>query len=380
MTERKIAILSTWLGPGGAERQLVRLARGLQDRGWKVRVISAVDLAPLGERVLVEELEGAGIPPVSLGMPRTTPDPRVLTRLVRELRAFRPDVLTSFMFHANVLGRVAARLARVPVVVSSVRTDNFGGALRYRLLAATDGLAHATVANSSMVAARLVSRGVVAPGRIHTIPNAVPASSLPGEDEIRALREELRARPGDFVWASVGSLFEAKDYPTLLHAFARVVEAGAPGVLRIVGRGHLEGELLELRARLGLAERVEFLGYRPSAARLLYGADAYVLSSQIEGAPNALMEAMLARRPSVATAVGGVPELVRDGENGLMVAPRDPAALADAMLRVAHASGEERARMGEAARATIVAANDPTAVLDRWEGLFTGLMARHARR
>ncbi|CAA9346325.1 MAG: hypothetical protein AVDCRST_MAG89-2886 [uncultured Gemmatimonadetes bacterium] len=367
-------MLTTWLAPGGAERQLVRLAGGLRECGWRVRVTSAMDLEPLGEKVLVEELAALGIPPRSLRIAPGAPSPRALPRLVRELREYRPHVLTSFMFHANLLGRLAAPLARVPVVVSSVRTDNFGGALRYRLLAATDGLAHATVANSRRVADALVSRGVVAPNRIHAIPNAVPATPPPADDELSALRAELGAPAGEFVWMAVGNLFEPKDYPTLLRAFARVVEAGAPGVLRIVGRGHLEDSLRALRAELGLQERVEFLGYRPDAARLLHAADAYVLSSQSEGAPNALMEAMLAGRAVVATSVGGVPELVRDGENGLIVPPRDPDALARGMLRVARAPAEERARMGEAARAAVVASHDPTAVVDRWEKLFEDLL------
>lgn len=370
---RSVTFLSVGLGHGGAETQILRVATALRLRGWDV---GAVSILPGG--ALVPELERGGVRCASLEAHGA--DPRAAMRLLRVLRQWKPEVLATFMFHANVVGRVAGRLARVPVVVSSVRSDNFGGDLRYRLLGATDRLADATVANSQIVADGLARRGVVSPDRLLRIPNAIPEpGSLPSSDERAALRAELGAAPDDFLWLAIGNLSRWKDYPVLLRAVARLRDAGVRGVVRIVGHGELEGELRALAASLDIEDRVRFVGFRADAARLAYAADGFVMSSHTEGMPNALMEALLAGTPAVATRVGGIPELVRDGEMGFLVPPGDPEAFADGMRRLAELAPEERATMGRAGREHVAAAHRYESVVDQWEGLFLKLMAQRGR-
>src|SRR5690606_39427883 len=117
-----ITFVSTSLFKGGAETQLVRLALGLKRRGWLVRLVTVMDLDDFGP-----VLTSAGIQVETLAIPRGRYDPRSLPRLVRILRKHKPDVVCTFMYHANVLGRVAARLAGVPTVISSIRNAIFGG-------------------------------------------------------------------------------------------------------------------------------------------------------------------------------------------------------------------------------------------------------------
>jgi glycosyltransferase involved in cell wall biosynthesis len=165
------------------------------------------------------------------------------------------------------------------------------------------------------------------------------------------VREELAISPDAIVACTVANLRREKDYPNLLRA-SREAADGHPHLRVIaVGQGALENEIRELHRELGLGSSVQLLGFRSDTADILAASDIFVLASAHEGFPLALMESMAAGLPVVATAVGGIPEAVDDGVHGLLVAPRDPHALAAAMLRLANDPSLRR-RMGEAARAS----------------------------
>ncbi|HYW07836.1 MAG TPA: glycosyltransferase [Longimicrobium sp.] len=373
--QRSVAILSIGLGKGGgAEVQIVRLARALRERGWRVAVVTL--LAP---EAYEAELRAAGVEVTSVRLRGRRPDPRPLLRLVAYLRRARPDALVTFMFHANVIGRVAGRLAGVPVVVSSVRTDRFGGALRYWLLGATDRWADVTTANSRFVADDLVRRGFVRPERMRVTPNAftVPESG-PSPAEVRALRASLGAEDGDFLWLAVGNLAWRKDYPTLLRA-VKLLGAGA-GKVRVAGHGPDAAAVKALAAELGVDDRVGFLGFRGDVALLMHAADALVSSSSAEGMPNAIAEALAVGKPVVATRVGGTPELVAEGVSGFMAPVGDPEALAAAMRRLMALDPAARAAMGAAGRAHVASVHQPERVADQWESLLLELVGRKPRR
>lgn len=367
----RVVILSIGLGRGGgAELQIVRLACDLRRRGWEVRVVTLLRPA-----AWIGELAAAGVPVTWLGVRGRAPDPRPFVRLVALLRRVRPHALVTFMFHANVVGRLMGRLAGVPVVVSSVRAENFGGALRYWLVSATDRLADATTANSRHVADDLVRRGVVRPGGIHVTLNAftVPERAPPAA-EVAAARGALGVDPDDFLWLAVGSPGWHKDYPTLLRASRILARDGWAGKLRIAGQGPDNAALVAMAAELGVAGRVEFLGFRGDVPLLVHAADGFVSSSVSEGMPNAIAEAMAAGKPVVATRVGGTPELVEDGTSGFLVPPGDPVALAGAMRRVMEMEPERRAAMGAAGRAFVASAHQPRRVADHWESLLLELV------
>jgi len=368
-------MVSSLVPLGGAETQLLRVAHGLNARGWRVRVITFS-----ARTELADGLEAAGIEFASLDVEsRSSHALRAAVRLRQMFRQKRPDVLITFMFHADLLGRVVGRLAGIPAVVSSVRAANIGPELRYRMLAATDRLADVTTTNSSRVSDDLVRRGVVAPGKVRVIANGIDVSRTPPSPaRMRELRAGLEVRDDEFAWLAVGHLAPRKDYPTLLHAAQQLVRRVPGWQLRIVGEGALEGELRGMAAELGLESRVRFLGLRPDAAELVYAADGFVMSSSIEGTPNALIEAMLAGIPSVATDVGGVPELLEDAVCGFLVPPAAPDALAGAMERLMTLSPAERASLAEAARAKVVRLHDLERVVDDWEGLAVEILARKA--
>lgn len=362
----RIVFLTTDLAYGGAETQLVYLATRLSYRGWSVRVVSMIP-----PEAYVKELEEAGITVESLNMRRGVPDPRALCKLVAILRRERPLVLTSFMYHANLLGRIAGRIGRVPVVISSIRNENFGGPMRDRLMRLSDWLADATTINSHLAGEAVVQRGVVPATKLRIIPNGLDTDRFTWTPEIRVqVRKALGLQEECFLWLAVGRLEQQKDYPNLLAAFARVARERQNVLLYVAGQGSLREDLENQVRSMGMEGRVKFLGLRRDVPRLLAAADGFVLASAWEGLPNVVMEALAASIPVVATRVGGVPELVLDGKSGFTVPPKDPDALAQAMLRLMALPREIRFRMGQTGRAYVEAHYGLENVVNQWEKLF----------
>lgn len=368
-SDRRLAFLITGLNHGGAETQLLRLADAFRARGWEVLVVSVL---PPGD--FSGALAGIGVRVESLGLRRATDLPRAARTLVRLLRGWRPSILTSFLFHANLLGRFAGRIARVPVVISSERSDRFGGRYRYWLLRLTDPWAAATVTNSKRVGERLVRERVIHPSRLRVIPNAIREREAPEEGSDRgAVRAALGVHEDEFLWVAVGRIDPAKDYATLLRAFARHRREHPRARLRIAGAGTPDAVLTGLLSSLDLTECVRFLGHRGDVRDLLEAADAFVMSSRLEGFPNALMEALAAGLPAVGTDAGGIPELIEDGVSGFVVPAGNADDLAGAMGRLAALPGERRRRMGRTGTRHVLEACSMPHVVGMWESLFSQL-------
>lgn len=369
-----IVFVTTRLGVGGAENQLVRIAQGLRDRGWAVAVVS---LTPSED--YVEQLRADGIEVVDLGIRKERPSLIPVLTMRRLIRERRPDVVCAFLFHSTVLAALTAGLRRRPIVVSSLRHENVAGRARDLVTVALDrlGAVELTVANSRRVAASCVEANLMPERRICHVPNGIDV--VDGEPvDVAEVRREIGVDPGAFLWLTVGHFRAEKDYPTLLSAFALVLRARPHTRLAIAGGYEPDVRTEELLAQLGA--KVVRLGRRKDVPRLMASADGFVLGSCTEGFPNVVMEAMLARRGVVCTDVGGVPELVEAGRTGLLAPPRDPAALAEAMQRFMALDPPERQAMGEAGHAHIVRHYALDAVVDRWEELFLGLIARRQTR
>jgi glycosyltransferase involved in cell wall biosynthesis len=373
---RRIVLVTNGLVRAGTETQIVRLAAWLRGRGDEVGILSILPTA-----AFAEEVAGLGVPVAHV---RLHARMRALSAFAggwQVLRAWRPDVLISFGFQANVLGRVAGALAGVPVRISSLRNERFGGRARELVNRTTSFLATTTTTNSERAAERFVARGVVPAGRLAVIPNSVDLAAIDADvGEREGARRQLDVGDGDFLWLAMGRLHPQKDYPSLLAAFARLVSGHPSARLRIAGEGRLVGELTARVDDLGLAGHARLLGLRADVPRLLAAADALVLASAWEGLPNVIMEAMAARLPCVATRVGGVPELVEHGRTGTLVPPGDPEALARAMAGIMVLPPSERAAMGERGRAAVADRLSPDRVGEQWLELLDSCQRGRRRR
>jgi glycosyltransferase involved in cell wall biosynthesis len=361
-------LLSTSLGLGGADRQILYLAEALLAHDYEVLLVSMTPVEEMGREAVAE-----GLPIMSLGMKRGQADWRAFRQLVTLLRGWQPHLLTTFMYHANLLGRLAGRWAGVPLIVTSIRSERTGSAARDWLFRITNWMDQCCTTNSEEVATSLWNRRLLPREKLTVIPNGVDIAGLLASADQRArLRDELGLAPAEFVWLAVGRLLEQKDYPTLLHAFQ--LSSGSPSRLLIAGRGPLLDDLQRLAGRLGIAAAVTFLGVREDIPSLLAAADGFVLSSAWEGMPNVVMEALAAARPVVATRVGGVAELVEPGRSGLLVPPRDPGALSRAMRQMMSLSLEQRGEMGRHGRRHVTAHYTLARMADRWMALYQELL------
>jgi glycosyltransferase involved in cell wall biosynthesis len=267
-----------------------------------------------------------------------------LVELVRLLRRERPDILHANSSKAGVLGRLAAVLAGVPIRIFTVHGWAFSAhsGAASRLYHAADRLMRPLTTATICVSERERARGLEArtctPERTTVILNAVDVARVP-----RAGHDGARPRI-----LSVGRLAAPKDFRTLVGALAQLPRGAAEAL--IVGDGPDRAQLEAEIARLGLAEHVLLAGERRDVPELLAGADLFVLSSRSEGLPVSVLEAMAAGLPVIASRVGGLPELVADGETGMLVEAGDVDELA-AALRLLLAEPALRRRLGAAGRA-----------------------------
>lgn len=383
----RVMLVTNELHRGGAETQILRLSTELLRRGVEIDVVSIVP-----PQAYVDELTQAG---AHVHVLAPTLEPKAVIRaaipaLVQVLRARRPDVLVGFLFHASNLVRLVGRGVGVPAVITSVRSDSFGGARRDHVERAfkvlrTDDL---VVTNSSLVRERLLRDGLVTPARVMTIGNAIDTSQYTGlpAHARRELRRSLGVDDGAFLWLAIARYNPVKDHATMLRAVATARTFGAElrppldVALRVAGAGHPDAAWHELRRELSLEDTAVWAGTRRDIPRFLQAGDGLVLSSRHEGLPNAIMEAFAAGLPVVSTDVGGVRELLEPGVSGELVAPGQAGPLGEAMAGVMTKTPTERARMGAAGRAHVQRQYHTAAVADRWLEAFDLAIARGRRR
>jgi glycosyltransferase involved in cell wall biosynthesis len=371
-----IVFLTDQVVRAGAETQMIRLAVTLQQRGWRVGVISM-----LPADAFEEDLRLAGIPlfHCSHGMPLLKVLPlRLALALYRQLRRWQPAFLVTFNYHSDIMGRIVGRLAGIQRVVGTLRTAHVKTWFRKLLYRQTERLVDLTVSNSQAAVRYMVDRHILKQHKTEVIPNGISLDAFPSIAPTPAERALLPAPEGCFTWLAVGNLRPAKDYPTLLASVRECAASPWPFHLFIAGEGPLRPALEEEIARLGLADRVTLLGLRTDVPQLLRASDGFVLSSAWEGMPNTVMEAMAAGLPVVSTDAGGVRELILQGECGWIVRCGDAQALAERMVHVMGEGREEGRGMGRAGRERMQRLFSHAQVADRWESLLNQLMG--ARR
>jgi len=309
-----------------------------------------------------------------------------LGRLVAVMRQWRPHLVHTHTAKAGAVGRVAARLARVPVVVHTYHGHVFRGyfsppttrvflAIERRLARHTDRL----VAVSPAVRDELLHLGIGTPGTLVAVPLGLDLQPFVDCERLRgSLRTELALAPDTPLVGIVARLVPIKAHEVFLAAMARVLREVATTRFLVVGDGELRPSLERQAAALGLAGHLRFLGWRRDLDRLYADLDVAVLCSRNEGAPVSLIEAMAAGCPVVATRVGGVPDLVEDGVVGRLVPPDDPGALADAVVSVLCAPPARRRAMGAAGRSRAVPAFAAERLVADIDGLYTELL--HAKQ
>ena len=373
-TTHHVMFIISGLERGGAEYQLVATAALMSARGWEVTVLSYL---PFTNSSWGSELHGTEVRLLTLNASSGRQGYFSLIKAVLVVKRLKPDILVGFMFHGIMTARIAGRLTGVPAVVSSVRNER-DSPLRERIMRATDGLTDAVTVLSRHLATELVDRRVAASSHVYVIPNSVDVARFAMRLYRDRTRERFRVGRDQFLWLAVGRLDEAKDYPNLLNAFSALSKSHPNTQLMIAGDGPLKSDLHSMVQRMDMDSRVHLLGLRQDMPALYAASDALVLSSAWEGMPNVVLEAMASRTPVVATSVGAVPEVITDGESGLVVPPHDHQALANAMERMMELPEKTRQAYGMAGYDRVLTEFSRESVIDKWEDLFDRLLSDRA--
>jgi glycosyltransferase involved in cell wall biosynthesis len=355
---------------GGAERQLMLLASGLRRRGWRVSMIA---LSGTGGSSAGELLSG-GVEFLSLAMRKGLADPRGWLRFNRWLHREQPHIVHAHLPHAAWMARWSRLAAPVRVVLDTIHTaatGTPGRRLGYRL---SRWLPDCVTAVGEGVRNAYAAAEMVTASQCCVIPNGVDTEIWSPDAMTReAVRSETDSGEG-FLWLAAGRLEPVKDYETMLRAFAQTPETGR---LAIAGSGPLDSELKKLASALEITHRVRFLGFVPDVRRSMQAADAFVLASRVEGLPMGLIEAAACALPAVATDVPGTREVIIDGETGWLAPAGDAQLLSMRMTAMMQSSPQDRSAMGERARQRAIERYSLARVLDRWEALYSELLARN---
>jgi glycosyltransferase involved in cell wall biosynthesis len=366
----------TGLGVGGAEHQLVVLARGLQALGSQVSVVTLIEPGPLRE-----ELARSGIPVTSLQMKRSIPGPGAIFRLAKIVRREKPAVVHAHMFHANILARVSRMLWRdIPLVCTIQNVNEISSRSNkwnektwrdhaYRL---TNFLASDTTAVCDTAVQRYVDVGAFRKNQLQCVFNSVDVPKFARDAEAGGrLRKEMGLE-GKIVGVMVSRMEPPKDHALLLRAWAASLQKHPNLHLVFVGDGPDRAALEKLAASLGITGHVTFTGIRKDVRAFLSMADFFLLITLMEGMPVSVLEAGAASLPVIASIAGGIPEAIKDRVTGFLVPPGDQTRLVEAIDAMMSLDAKGRAAMGKAAHELVSARYDFDGMVRSYLRVYNG--------
>ena len=365
----KIVYFITELSIGGAQTALYRLLKGMNRERYDLHVVCLYN----GDSYIAEQIRALSIPVYDLGM-----DSKVrldaFVRLFWYLKSDKPSILHTWMFHANIPGRLIGRFARVPVIISSERTMGQEGFIRRLFNRVTVSLVDRVICVSRSVADFAAQTIKIPKSKLLVVPNGITLAeydNLPGRESARAA---FKLDAHAVIIGAIGRPRPVKGYEILLDAFARVALVDSTAHLLFVGEGPSRLILKTKVSSLGLNERVTFLDDQIDITRLLPAINLLAIPSLFEGMPNVALEAMAAGLPIIATSVGGTPEVVVDGKTGYLVPPRNPDALADAILKLLD-NPDLCLRMGRAGRERVKKHFSIERTIKKTEQIYEDLLA-----
>ena len=376
----KVMHIITTLGPAGAENMLCRIASGMDGARFENEIISLTGILDLAER-----MQGIGVRVRTLGMKTNVPNPLLLLRLAQWIRETKPDVIHTWMYHANLVGSLAARLAgHVPVIwgihhnaldpaVDKRRTMSVN-----RLCALLSRKFSARIVCCSEASQRIHKTLGYAAEKLEVIPNGFDLEKVKPDPAARqSIREEL-GLPSDAILIGMAARFHPhKDHRNFIHAAERLHKRMPEIHFVLCGMDITpqNSQLVEWIGAAGIRDYCHLLGHRTDISRLFAGLDIATTSSRSEAFPMAIGEAMACETPCVVTDVGDSALIV--GETGTVVAPRDPHPLAEAWRKLIEAGPAVRRRLGIAARRRVQHHFALPAIVERYQAIYTRLAAEN---
>ncbi len=374
----KVMHVITTLGPAGAETMLSRIASGMDGTRFENEVVSLTGILDLAER-----MQGMGVGVRTLGMKTNAPNPLLVMRLAQWIRESKPDVIHTWMYHANLVGALAARLAgNVPVVwgihhsALDHRVDKRRTMLVNRICALLSRKFPARIVFCSEASLHIHKKLGYATEKLKVIPNGFDLEQVKPDPAARAsVREELGI-PADTLLIGIAARFHPlKDHFNFVRAAARLHKQMPETHFLLCGLDITwqNSQLAGWIEAAGIWDRCHLLGLRHDMSRIFAGIDIATTSSRSEAFPIVIGEAMACGTPCVVTDVGDSALIV--GETGIAVRPGDPHALAEAWRKLIEAGGGERRRLGMAARHRVQQHFALPSIVEHYQAIYAELAA-----
>ncbi|MES0268327.1 glycosyltransferase [Citrobacter sedlakii] len=342
---KNICLVTTSLGMGGAEKQVCDLANSFYKKGYKVTILclnNSILNKPISDDIKIHTLY---LEKNILSFFRS------LFLAKKVLKQFKPDIVHSHMFHANIFSRILRLICPFPVLISTAHNTNEGGSLRMFLYRITDSLATLSTNVSHEAVKSFISKGAVKEGRMLAFYNGIDTNLFKFSQEFRDnKRKELKLKEDDVLLLAVGRLTEAKNYKNMLEALQKVIALKTVH-LAIIGTGPDEQELISYAEKIGVSKYIHWLGIRFDVKEWMSAMDLYIMSSSWEGMPLVICEAMSCEGLVVATDCGGIKEII--GDAGYIVPTNNPDALSEKILSALDLTTSKRRCLVTAARERI---------------------------
>jgi glycosyltransferase involved in cell wall biosynthesis len=356
---------------GGVQQQLLSLLKAYNRERFNPIFCC---LGPKQE--MGKEIEGIGIEFISLNKLRYNRfSPGIVLELHRLMKIKQIHVVRTHRYRSNLYGRLAAFSSGVPVIIASVhenyRTDKRPNRrIMNRILSKiTDKI----VAVSEDVKEDIIRYDRIDPSKLQVIPNGIDVERFNPEKNTSNIRKEFPLEEDDIVIGFIGRIVPAKGLEYLLNALPYLKEEFKSIKLLIIGEGSLVEKLKEKAKKNNIFDNILFTGVRRDIPEILASIDIFVMPSTAEGLPNSLLEAMAMGKPVVATEVGGIPELIKNGRSGLLVPPKNPEALATA-IRDLISNDQLAAKMGQAARNFVMNNHSIVKIAQKWQTLYLSIL------
>ena len=358
-----IVYVITGLTMGGAEKQVCLLASKMSERGHNVTLVSLQGCSvvlPESGNVTVIELKMNKNPLSFI---------KSYLKLCRILKSIDPDVVHSHLFHANIMCRLSRVAVSYKKLISSAHSRNEGGVIRMFLYRLTDRFADLTTNVSQDAVNESLRRGAVPESKIKLVFNGLDLHSINERKTCKKdLKEELNINRGCKLLLSVGRFTKAKDYPNLLNAFKILYSENKFIHMAVAGHGELYEDIKQLALDLDISSNVHFLGVRNDIPALMNASDIYVMSSEWEGLPLVVGEAMACEKIVVTTNCGGVKEILGDEE--FIVPVKSPQLLADAISQAIELSDDEIRIRTNKAKARLENYFSIESIVNTWLNLY----------
>jgi glycosyltransferase involved in cell wall biosynthesis len=342
----KIVYVIPVLGYGGAETQLLLLAKNMLTRGHSVKIVQALSCSPK----FLSQYTELGIEVISLGMKKSVSNPYFLIKLRRVFDKLKPDIIHSHIAQANVLARIA-NWRQYPLICTAHSSNEKGRLNVEKLYKYTDSLSHWNTNVSVAAVDRYIELGLFSSERSDYVPNGVDTDhfSRANKESNPAAFKKSFSDASKFTFLAIGRFVTAKNFPLMLRSIAKV-----DANLLVCGEGSLEADLKSLVTALEIEDRVAFVDTMTDVRPLYQSAGAFIMSSTWEGLPMVLLEAMAMSLPVISTNVSGAATLFADGLAGKLVFGFDVDDYAEALREMTMLPANELAKMGEHGRKKVV--------------------------